>query len=521
MDRLGRPSELRDRTFNARCVCALLFVLGVFAAIRLPALIHMPGGQDEQWFAVPGWTVWQEGIPRIPYVPTRQRDTFFENADVCLMALPPGLFYVQAPFFGLFQAGYPTARIPLFLGGMVTVVLAFCITHRLSRSVFVAFWAAMLMAIGRPLMFTSLTVRPDLLCAVMGWFALLCFMRYVRHQRVQWIVWSGVCSGLAALFHPFALVFAIQIGVGLLFSAGTLRTKVKSYALYSLACGIAVSLWLPLIFAYRYEFQSQFFANVLDRAGPGLPSRLLWPWASIRHHAQLVYEFAGAWQCTSLGILLLAATAWQVRQWFRREYRIAAIGWLALLWSSIYLTAVVAGMHPTKGYWVYPAFWIVILGVTGLADGIQQCVPSKKPNPHQSSRQRELVTTVVFALLLTMSLPGGGFRSALVYYQHWGEPKFHGGKFIAGVLEELPKDGLFLADLSYVFDLYLSGRQTRLCQEKEQYWGDKQIEFSALLLAWEGRDAGWAEQYNARLLKQYGSREPDQACFVDVYVPRP
>ncbi|MEL7338108.1 MAG: hypothetical protein AAFN70_18085, partial [Planctomycetota bacterium] len=140
----------------------------LYVVLRLPALIHQPGMQDEQWFAVPGYTVWQEGIPRIPYVPTRNRETLFENADVCLMALPPGLFYVQAPFFGLFSAGYPTARLPLFLAALITIGITFWVVRRLGGSLGAATAAAVIMALSRPLLFTGLTARPDLLSAVAG-----------------------------------------------------------------------------------------------------------------------------------------------------------------------------------------------------------------------------------------------------------------------------------------------------------------------------------------------------------------
>ncbi len=84
---------------SARGWLLLLIPIGIFTVLRLPGILHQPGGQDEQFFAVPGYTVWHEGIPRIPYYPARARATFFENVDRCLMALPPGLFYCQAPFF--------------------------------------------------------------------------------------------------------------------------------------------------------------------------------------------------------------------------------------------------------------------------------------------------------------------------------------------------------------------------------------------------------------------------------------
>ncbi|MCA9047744.1 MAG: hypothetical protein KDA89_03395, partial [Planctomycetaceae bacterium] len=97
-----------SRCFFTTAVAVGLPVL-VFVVLRLPALVHQPGAQDEQYFSVAGLTAATEGIPRIPYYPTRNPATFFDRADQCLMALPPGLFYAQAPFFRVFPAGYPTS----------------------------------------------------------------------------------------------------------------------------------------------------------------------------------------------------------------------------------------------------------------------------------------------------------------------------------------------------------------------------------------------------------------------------
>jgi hypothetical protein len=101
----------------------LLLAFALYGVARYPFVTHASGQMDEQWFAVPGLTMWEEGIPRKPYCPKRRRETYFENADKCIMALPPGLHYVQAPFFAILPAGYPTARMPLFIGGFAVIAL--------------------------------------------------------------------------------------------------------------------------------------------------------------------------------------------------------------------------------------------------------------------------------------------------------------------------------------------------------------------------------------------------------------
>ncbi|MCM2373254.1 ArnT family glycosyltransferase [Aporhodopirellula aestuarii] len=506
----------------------LLYVLvpiALFTVLRLPALIHQPGMQDEQWFAVPGLTVWQEGIPRIPYVPTRRRETLFENADVCLMALPPGLFYVQAPFFAVFPAGYATARIPLFLGALVAIVLTFRTTRLLSRRVvaseeqrrsefaipaIVAGVAATSIAVSRPLLFTGLTTRPDLLCILCGWVAILILWKRLSLDRLKDSFLIGCVCGLGALFHPFALVFCIQVGVAGLFGAGTWKRRILHVLSMAGGTVAVLLLWLPLILAFPHEFRSQFFANVLDRAGPGLPSRLLWPLPALRHHAGLLWEFLGPAQCAllAIGLILGSFTLWRTRR-----DRIA-IGYIALVWSSVYLTATVAGLHPTKGYWMYPFMWIIVLLVVSTWHGAAWLAGTGS-----SIRRRELMFSAISLFLLMALIPGSGLRTTWLYITHWHDDRYHGPSFIDGVLNELPHTGVFYADLSYVFDVYLSGRETRLCQEREQYWGDEEIDYAYLILSWEGEDAGWAEQYDGKWVRRIGSRETDQSCFVDLYQP--
>jgi len=64
-------------------------VMIVFLIMRVPLMYRQPGGQDEEWFAVPGYTVAQEGVPRLPFVPSRDRQCVFYRADDAVFALPP------------------------------------------------------------------------------------------------------------------------------------------------------------------------------------------------------------------------------------------------------------------------------------------------------------------------------------------------------------------------------------------------------------------------------------------------
>ena len=502
---------------------AMLVAVALFLLLRLPDVLHRPGGMDEQWFAVPGYTVAFEGIPRIPYLPARRRASLFENADVCLMALPPGLFYAQAPFFRLLPAGYPTARLPLLLGGVGSLFVAAAFARRLG-GIAAATLAACLLAVSRPLLFTATLARPDLLCALCGWLTVLTLWR-VGPPSLRRCAAAGAVCGLGGLFHPLAVVFAIQGGVWTLLMPGGAGDRVRRAAVFAVAAAGVAAAWVPLIVLYPAEFRSQFFANVLDRAGPGVVARLLNPLPSFAHHARLIWEFAGPLQTLLLAAGLTVGTAvlYAVRHPERHRF-------VALLWSSCYLVAAVAGVHPTKGYWVYPALMIFALLAWIAERFAAQCIAERfagqciaEPWAGQAeavpNRMRRLRFAAASLLLLAVLLPGGGLRATADYLTHWFDARYHGGRFIAEVLRQSPREGLFICDQAYVFDVYLTGRRTLLAQDPARFYDVSPSDYTALLLTAEGLDERWQEAYAGRLEESFGSRATPQRCFVRVFVP--
>ena len=343
--------------------------------------------------------------------------------------------------------------------------------------------------------------------------AILMLYRFFLSQRLLWLLASGIACGLGALFHPFALVFGIQLSAGLVIANSGIKEKLKQMLILVIGCTMAVSMWVPLIVLFPDEFKSQFFSNVLERAGPGLLSRIVYPWLSLSHHMSLLFAYLGPWQLGLHVAALILGTLAIVRSFPSRF----AVGYVLLCWSSVCLTAVVAGFHPTQGYWVYASLWIM----AGFAPFLQWLIPAKdsvKPARGFITSFRGLrAGWSVILIAFLVSLPGAGLKTTYIYYANWGAPKFHGGNFIGKVLSDMPQDGLFLVDLSYVFDVYLSGRKTISAQDRIIYWPDQEIDYTAMLLAWQGEDAGIAAQYNGVHEKRVGSREIDQECFVDIY----
>ena len=96
-------------------------------------------------------------------------------------------------------------------------------------------------------------------------------------------------------------------------------------------------------------FRLQFIGNIIKPAGPGLVSRLLFPWGEIAQHLPLVIKRAGVLQSSFLAACLAAVT------WLAWRDRDRALGLLSALgWSSVYLLMASQGRHPLQGYWCYP-----------------------------------------------------------------------------------------------------------------------------------------------------------------------
>ncbi|MFO1063029.1 MAG: hypothetical protein U0892_04050 [Pirellulales bacterium] len=127
-------------------------------------------------------------------------------------------------------------------------------------------------------------------------------------------------------------------------------------------------------------------------------------------------------------------------------------------------------------------------------------------------------TAVVASSLLFLALiPGAGLRSSWLYLRHFGEKEFHAPTFIADTLRDLPVEGTYVVDLSYVFDVYLTGRKTLLCVDPAKNWDENGVDYDLILVAWEGSDAGLPAKYGASYEKTIGSKRLPQSCYVDVY----
>jgi hypothetical protein len=464
------------------------------------------GGQDEEWFAIPGWTIMQTGVPRVPYAPHRLEGSAFYKVDEAILALPPLFYYLSAPLFAILPPTYSTARLVSVAAGIMTLVLVFALARHAFADPLAGLCGAGLFSLSRPFFFPATLARPDMLCGMWGLAAMWAMWRWFEHRRQRDLAIAGVFLGLGMLTHPFALIYCVQAGIWALLADGSWRQRLVRGSLL-VGCALAAfALWLPLIAAYPEIFRMQFFSNVLNRSGPGLVTRLLFPWPFFPAQSQLLSEHAGWTQMALMtaGLLLGTWFAWRIKD---RRARIM----LLLTWSSIYLLIACQGLHPSKGYWCYPAALLflclgwVISRIGGMAWG-------------RGTASRWCVGAGAVMIVAAM-IPGSGIRAWVAYMSHWSDVNYSATRFVEQILSDLPADARYTVDRAFVFDFHAAGRSTLLGATQEFYFDAKPFPYDYLIVSRHCMYLDIRSALNGRLIGTYGDLDDRFSCYVEVYVP--
>lgn len=488
----------------------VLFGIGLaFLIVRVPIMYRQQAAQDEDYFAVPGWTILTDGVPRIPYLPSRNPEGAFYKADVALFALPPGYFYWQAAFYSALGPSTGTARLASGVAGLGGILLIYLLGRELLNDERKALWGAGLYSVSRVLYFPTLFARPDMLCGALGLGALLAACVWHRTQRRRALLTAGGLLGLGALAHPFAMIYAVQVGGWVLIASRSWRSRLTNAALLVGTSVAVFAAWLPLILAYPDLFRSQFFNNVLGQAGPGIGERLLLPWSLVTRHAERFWEHAGAWQAVLMTAGLLAATA--------IAFRHDATGRKAvvlLTWSAIYLLVALQGMHPTKGYWCYPG-GLMFLCTADAAIVLFERLRVRFPWPR-------LMPWAGGLLLMGVMLPGAGLRTWIAHVRHWNDVNYDSRRFTQRLLAETPAEGTYLVGPAYVFDFYLAGRETVLALDFPFFFEVRDVRYDYLIADPSAIRDRVPEAVDAEFLRAFGDPDDLFACYARFYqAPKP
>ncbi|MFK7776489.1 MAG: glycosyltransferase family 39 protein [Gimesia sp.] len=490
------------------CSRGLVLIVLLFLIWRIPIVLRDAGGQDEEWFAIPGWTILQAGVPRVPYAPQRHIDSAFYKADAALFALPPLYYYLSAPLYSILPPTYSTTRLLSVMAGVVSLLFIYMLACRVFKDPLAGLAGAGLFSLSRTFFFPATVSRPDMLCGMWGLLALWLMWRWYDNQKQQrYLVLSGIALGLGMLTHPFALVYCIQIGIWVILVSGTLRERLIR-AVVLVGCALALfALWVPLIVAYPEIFRIQFFTNVLDRSGPGLVTRLLFPWPYFSTQFQLLIEHAGQIQVALMLAGLFGGT-WMA---WRSEDRRTRI-FMMLVWSSIYLLIACQGYHPTKGYWCYPGALLFLCIGWGLSELGRRA--------WERSLVGRMGAVMGSVLIVAAMMPGSGVRTWLAHIDNWSNVNYNAPQFVSQILNDLPAEARYTVDRAYVFDFSSAGRATLLGDLREFSFDARPFPYDYLIVSHDCIDMDIATALNGRLIGTYGDPDDRFSCYVEVYVPQ-
>ncbi|MBD3676504.1 MAG: glycosyltransferase family 39 protein [Planctomycetaceae bacterium] len=477
-----------------------------FLLLRGPVMFRELPGQDEDFFAVPGMTILESGVPRIPYLPSRDEESAFYRADEMLFALPPLHFYLEAIVYCVFEPSTGFARLTSTLAGLGAIVLLYLIGRRWFGEERGALLGAGFYACSRALYFPCLSARPDMLFGFWGLATLWCMTRWHQERRTRDLVYAGLCIGGGFLTHPAAIIYAFQAGCWCLLAGGALRQRITRASILTLVTVLVSSLWLILIVRAPELFWSQFGNNVLNRGGSGLVSRMLMPLPAIQYQGKLLLEMLESFQLFLVAAALVLVTFCSFRR-STRHFR----PWIFVIWGGIYWHLVFQGTHPTKGYWCFTAAPVFLM-LGGLLSRIWQ---DREANGTRRPWDARIVVTLVFVCFL----PGSGLRSLAVHLREWNNPVYDAGQFTEELIAKYPKGKRYLVDRSYVFAFYRAGREPLLASWEPFYFDATDEPFDYLI----GGPSLSQEQLpltlDARLQEIWGDCGQPGACCARVYVP--
>ena len=371
-------------------------------------------------------------------------------------------------------------------------------------------WAAVIFSWCRLLYFPSMIARPDMLCGTLGLASIWAMSRWsvdpVRRRR--WLVAAGVFLGLGGLTHPFALVFAVQVGAWAALAPGGWKARLLRPGLVVLAALATFGLWLPLILRAPDLFRAQFIGNILKPTGPGLIMRLLWPWPDAAEHLPLVVERAGILQVSLLVTLMLVGTG---LAWVRRDRTLGLITTLG--WSSVYLLVALQGRHPLQGYWCYPAAFFVLAAGWATASAIELV-----------RRRIGIGVAVVLGGIVwtTTLLPGAGLRTTWACVRHWNDPNYDPIAFTRGILADLPAEARLSVGAEYALEAYgLRGDRVILGIRHPDYFDATRLPYDYAILGRTELEQGLDRAYRGRVVRTYGNRADPFSCYAVLLEPDP
>lgn len=419
------------------------------------------------------------------------------------------MFYWQAIFYSFLPATYGTGRLASLTVSLVAAIFVYLISRELQEKRFAALIAFASYLFSRWLLFPAIAARPDMLCSTLGLAAVYLTLKWKETRKNFWLVLSGLAIGAGGLTHPFAIVYAIQLGIYVAVVARGRNRILLPLQLAGLSL-LVFSLWLMLILQAPEVFRVQIKNQFLTPQEHGLLSRILIPWDSLYYHwldEQGMFHHIGPIQFFLGFGSLVAISSWSLYSVKGDRLRTLSI----LGWSSIFIISVIVGPHhPVIGYWSYSAaFMSIALGIV-----IERMSRLASQNLRINHRIPQLICGGTLAVLLT---PGSGLRTLAVTLQHWDETNYNSPQFAQNVMKSLPTNARLAVDTQFVFDFLASERSVVLAQSNPMYFRMNQAPVDYYIISRYGIRSDVLAGLPVVCTANFGTESDPFACYCEVH----
>jgi hypothetical protein len=479
----------------------------VFLAWHVPLMYRTAAGQDEEFYGVAGVAICEGGIPRVPYIPSRDPATVDYGIDVVAYTLPPLSFYLEALVHLVLGDGLGQARMASVLEGLGAVTLVYALAWLWFRDRRGALLGAAMFLFSRAFFFPATRARPDMATAVCGLLALWCVTRYQRDSRRRWLAAGGVAAGLSLLCHPWGIVPLLELGLFLLILPGRAQDRLARGGIFGTFALGAFALWLPLIALHPDLFRLQFSHNVLARAGPGLGRTLLAPGSVLAFQFRQVVHYVTRFQA---GLYALGL-GWA---WVRARRDVAGRTYLFHVLFATLLLFLLMGRHLNQGYYAYPAALasISVGMVTSAAmSWVERRWASDRP------RFGACLSGGVAVLLALALVPGSGVRTLLAHVRHGDRPDYDVRAFSREIMSDIPPDAPTAVGPTLVLEFYLAERPVVAAIIEPLCYDFRSVEYEFVVLGRLGLGRVRPHVPGLVLVKTYGDRQDPHALYAELY----
>ena len=441
--------EAPRRPVSWGVVVALVLIAAAFLAIRMPVMFRTLTGMDEEYYAVPGIAVARDGVPRIPYLPNRDRESVFWQADRVLLAEPPLVFYLQGAMVVLLGENLGALRSASTLMGLVMLLIVYDLGVTWFGSRRAGVLAALALSLARGFYFPATIARPDMTAIAFCLAAVWVMARAAEREGVSLRTagFAGMFLGLAFLTHPTAIAGFAQQSLWVLWKGRKGFGWVKPWVAMTTVTGFVGALFFMLLLSYPEEAVSQFGNNILQPGGGHLAGTFLHPLATAAFQMANFVKQITLWQSVLLAGAGVAAL-------FLRTGT-ASSHFVYCLWSTPVFLGVALGRHTSWGYYVYIVA-VLCAGLGRLADvAIVWLANEGKPARGASRLRRTVAAAGVVGAMVLGLLPGAGLRTTYVHLRNWNNLNYDADRFVDRVLEDVPEDAALVVHEEMIIHVWL------------------------------------------------------------------